>query len=1245
MSDLSVGSRSTKLKSVNSTPSRRKSSRNNPDVFMKNELASATKINKSVSISTIAKERVWDPPYSCQRKQQVQSNNGNIAQDNTDYTVYFPIELTNKDYLYRVISVIFTYFKHLINSSNIDTLIGSNDVRDTFAEEFKISSSHSAHAINTAGYQDERFLQIIFMNHISSLPFISNSQKLIRGAQLHNSSGFDEYLNATRKFVSYFDQSIDPYELDCGKLKNISEIFECSKSILKFILFDDLPIYNKSLRDLEELESQMKIHKIFKDQRMVAMGWKWKPELLEVGNNFITDDQSVDSNFSTQKPLTLRRAFNQYLDIKTKIMSILEPVNTSLVHLVTRFFGVVEDLNTLCNALADDSEYTEAHRLRQLSSAIEHSIDRASIAYTDNSSLIYKDGQNLIVDLMTLSASIRSNANPSVADNDYYDLQKIDSAIRDLTHLCELLSVIFSQFSFFKEMNVLKTIAVNGSTEFLTADFIFLTPHQCDNQSFGGLVIKSQSESFLSSIREWPNLTSLNQNQYKFKSPAPLTNSFYSNNSSFSPVNSPLTPSSNTNIKSNQNVRHSYPPQIPSHNMMNSTDPPQFQQTSSSNNRNRLTIEALRNQYGQNSNLEYNNNDENDSMNDRTETTSLNSFTYSVKSKNSYAHSHLSQQSHSRNSRAQSPSAITSTTNRLFDPEIMNILFSFEDIQKHMVDLLYPHSVALTQLICRLIGMHRNLHSLSEVNILSRQYNESERLLKIAQVMEATIDSDEMDEDIIGGRGRKRIDNINHVLYQVQEALQELYNYASKAKNEHDFTGASALESLANELRLQMSTLEKSISPYSMLDDEDDDLSHNFGDYVISAEIGERIAREGSHFVTSDFIFQYSGGNISVGQSIGSLAILAGAGGILRYIKKNWPYFTALGNDMSSGLNIDQPSKFAFGENSRNNNNSIVKQTLNFESAAELRLMGFDPTTLKAAGFSEIDILTAGFTVFQLKEAGFSTSSMVNAGLTDNTIRSVGFHTEQLTEALCKLFKETSGSQWKDSSGWKEMNNIFTAGKVAMKGGNINSMSQYLHNHVLFGIKYDSSAGEIIKLNLMQNSLKGVLSDGIGTLIGLKQLVLSENNLKGPIPSSIGCLTNLEILFLNHNELEGEIPKSLKNLQNLTVLRLDNNQLTGFIPSSLGILLSLKRLDLSYNRLSGPIPKRLGNLPNVNEILLHHNQLYGSIPESFGNLMNLSSLLINNNKLSGIIPNSISKLTRLTCLNIKDNEGFEGMMM
>jgi hypothetical protein len=102
------------------------------------------------------------------------------------------------------------------------------------------------------------------------------------------------------------------------------------------------------------------------------------------------------------------------------------------------------------------------------------------------------------------------------------------------------------------------------------------------------------------------------------------------------------------------------------------------------------------------------------------------------------------------------------------------------------------------------------------------------------------------------------------------------------------------------ELKQQQNKLDESLQQFSFLSADSEDfiepqaakksaanVTYNF------ISINEKIARDGTKFFTSDFIFQ----NQSIrsgGHSIGSLAIVAGAGAVLRHIRQYWPEFTAL---------------------------------------------------------------------------------------------------------------------------------------------------------------------------------------------------------------------------------------------------------------------------------------------------------------------------------------------------------------
>ena len=150
-----------------------------------------------------------------------------------------------------------------------------------------------------------------------------------------------------------------------------------------------------------------------------------------------------------------------------------------------------------------------------------------------------------------------------------------------------------------------------------------------------------------------------------------------------------------------------------------------------------------------------------------------------------------------------------------------------------------------------------------------------------------------------------------------------------------------------------------------------------------------------------------------------------------------------------------------------------------------------------------------------------------------------------------------------------------------------------------------------------------------GTPPRVKRVYSSNNGLNGTIPAELGSLSGLRELVLRDNDLTGEIPSELGNLANLTELKLDGNELSGAIPNELGNLANLRILWLSNNSLNGEIPPELGNLANLAILYLFNNQLGGDIPQELGKLTSLTTLWIGHryvgdNQLTGCIPSSLN---------------------
>lgn len=104
-----------------------------------------------------------------------------------------------------------------------------------------------------------------------------------------------------------------------------------------------------------------------------------------------------------------------------------------------------------------------------------------------------------------------------------------------------------------------------------------------------------------------------------------------------------------------------------------------------------------------------------------------------------------------------------------------------------------------------------------------------------------------------------------------------------------------------------------------------------------------------------------------------------------------------------------------------------------------------------------------------------------------------------------------------------------------------------------------------------------------GTVVRLE---LSQNNLKGILPESISGLQNLQVLNLGFNSLKGSLPTSIGNMKSLKQIELFMNRFSGSIPSEIGKLSQLETLSLYSNQLSGELPKELYQLLSLKELHL-----------------------------------------------------------
>ena len=221
-------------------------------------------------------------------------------------------------------------------------------------------------------------------------------------------------------------------------------------------------------------------------------------------------------------------------------------------------------------------------------------------------------------------------------------------------------------------------------------------------------------------------------------------------------------------------------------------------------------------------------------------------------------------------------------------------------------------------------------------------------------------------------------------------------------------------------------------------------------------------------------------------------------------------------------------------------------------------------------------------------------------------------------EALMELYNALGGERWANNAGWGQ-----------------GAPSDRWH-----GIRVNAR-GQVTRVDLFNNGLKGSLPESIGALRHVRYLNLKGNKLTGSIPESIGQMASLEWLILSGRtyEIGGKVkqpPTDLNEGYHQGKHSSSTNRFSGTIPSSIGKLTNLEFLEISDQPgITGPIPSEIGNLKNLKGLYLNYNDFKGyAIPESIGNLTQLRHLYIADSHIGGRLPRSLKNLTKLTHLII-----------
>ncbi|PRP79017.1 putative leucine-rich repeat receptor-like protein kinase [Planoprotostelium fungivorum] len=167
-------------------------------------------------------------------------------------------------------------------------------------------------------------------------------------------------------------------------------------------------------------------------------------------------------------------------------------------------------------------------------------------------------------------------------------------------------------------------------------------------------------------------------------------------------------------------------------------------------------------------------------------------------------------------------------------------------------------------------------------------------------------------------------------------------------------------------------------------------------------------------------------------------------------------------------------------------------------------------------------------------------------------------------------------------------------------------------NNCFTSIATSINLPSLLQLTVQNNSITGLIPDGLSASSSLVTLNLNGNQFNGNIPLLPASLT---FLGLGGNSLTS-LP-NLNQLTNLTYFNFSGNSFVTSLPSRLPP--SLISLDLTNSGFSGNLSSGFSFLPNLTSLLLGGNQIVGTVPDWFSNV-SFVALALDGNQLSGNLP-------------------------
>ena len=118
----------------------------------------------------------------------------------------------------------------------------------------------------------------------------------------------------------------------------------------------------------------------------------------------------------------------------------------------------------------------------------------------------------------------------------------------------------------------------------------------------------------------------------------------------------------------------------------------------------------------------------------------------------------------------------------------------------------------------------------------------------------------------------------------------------------------------------------------------------------------------------------------------------------------------------------------------------------------------------------------------------------------------------------------------------------------------------------------------------------GVWCDNEGNVI---KLILPQNRMKGALPGRFNRLEKLQAIDLSFNQLVNNFPGSLAEISTLKHINVQSNFFNGFVPSALGLMSHLTFLDIGLNRFEGDIPASILERRDRGHLRFHETKYGG----------------------------------------------------